>query len=310
MRLYTYSLYTGNSRRKKLTRILLLCALAAAIFLSLLLLGNILNDRLEKATPLLALPAVHYGTDGIQEPDAPNVFVYSQKNPANTVPGAFCALRPAEYKSETELREACALASELYDGLTVTVSDAAGARFSLDAWTTDGETDGTLPGTDALRSAAACAAENALTSCAILSLSGVSDTEAAAELSALGFSEILFTGTGMLDEGTERALRVLTDAIRATGSGIRIGFALFPDVFTDAQHAPQLEALAGYADFLALDTSDCAADEERVLALCDSLRGSIGYYSLRILLLGDAARLAAQAETLRASGFPAVLPQE
>lgn len=286
MRLYSYSQYTGNSRRKRVTRVLALLALAAAIFAAFLILGNLLTDRMEQAAPLLALPSAHaaYTKDTAA---AENVYLYTQASGTDSAPGgAFCALDPAEYATADDVRAACALAAELYDGISLTPDVSA------------------LPAEETVRALASAADTYSLTFAAALSLEDGTDAaaDAAETLAALGVSEIVFTGAGTPTADEVYALCTLYAHLKQNAPSLAVGFSLSPAMFREANRAPVLETFAGYVDFLALDTSECGADEKAAAELCDALRGSIRYYSLRVLIGGEASARAAQTETLREAG--------
>lgn len=288
MRSYSYySQYTGNSRRRRLTRILLLCALAVSIFAAFLILGNLLNDRLEQAAPLLSLPAVY--TAGTPSPAAvEEVYLYRQAANDEPAPSAVIgALSMETYPSADGLRAACALAAELYDGISIAPDPAA------------------MPDAQTLRAIVSAAEENSLTPSAAISLSAGADSAlaAAASLAEAGFHEILFTGAEAPDADETYALCSLYAALKEAAPAVTVGFSLAPAMFREADCAPLLETFAGYVDFLALDTTECGADSDRLTELCSSLYGSVRYYSLRILICGEAPQRAAQTEALREAGL-------
>ena len=300
--------YRSPGFRRKVGRILFLCGLGTAILLSFLVLGKLLHDRLEKAAPLLKLPAVTYADTAAKKTFA-EPLPLADHRPGTGADGIFCTVDEAVFRNgdSSALKEACSVAAELYDGLSIPVSGEDALRFSegipeewknlLDAAHTYGLTvcavwplPDEIPGIDS----ATCAA--------------------ARTLAKEGADEILFIGLTSASLGPDdpKNMAALCEDIRGTGSGTKIGFALMPEVFADADSAPRLDSLASHADFLAVDIGEPPAGDPDGIAhaeaAVEALYGSISYYPLRIMLRGNEGKLTAQSAALREAGYTAIQP--
>ena len=318
MRLYSSSHYRGVSRRRRLGRILLLLLLTAAILISFLVMGNILHDRLEDAAPLLSLPIISY-TDSPAASSADTAVPFHIFVAGDTPDGIFCTMDTAVLREgdPEAVRAACAVAAELYDGLSVTVRGEDGLRFAPEGTETGDET---LPGAASLRTLCDAAGEYGLILCAVWHLPGgvpEADSDAcdgARELAKMGFDEILFTGltAGPLREQDISAMTALSSAVKEGSPALRVGFALEDDVFADVDSAYALETLAMSVDLLAVDfgipPEDGTDEAEYARDCAGALYGSIEYYPLRVLIRGSVAAVAAQSAALQELGCAAVQP--
>lgn len=307
---YAKNKYRSTASRRKAGRILFLSAVGAALVLSFLMLGNLLHDRLEKAAPLLNLPAITYAdSDAHETPAVP--YVPTPFRSGESVDGIFCTVDASVFSSEdsSSLKEACSVAAELYDGLSVTVADTQGLRFSLDDTPESG-----MRWKEVTDAAGICG----LTVSAVWILpdavpdSGSASFSSILALAKAGADEILFTGlsSASLSRKEVEAMTALCLAVREIRSDVRIGFALSPQVFADVDSAPLLEVLASHTDLLAADLGEPPADDpdgaEYALSAAEKLYGSIRYYPLRLLVRGSPARLAAQCAALQEAGYGAV----
>lgn len=306
--------YRGVARQRRIRRMILLGVLTCATLSAALALGNMLHDRLQQAEPLMALTdsfqmqaiSEETTTAGTRQPFVPRE---EQAGIYGTIDAAVLA-----GGREEQLRTACEVAAELYDGVSVMVAGEDGLRFRL---TAEENADSDLPDASVLRKLASAAAEYQLTLCAVWYLpdevpSADSVTAAAArELASLGFDEILFTGltAAVLEERDVAEIMELTDAIRTDVSDLRVGFAFCRDVFADVDSAPHMETLAMYLDVTAVDfgaPENEAEAADYALACAATLYGSIPYYPLRILLRGGDAACSAQCAALREVGYTSI----
>lgn len=307
---YSQNKYRGLSYRRKLGQILFFCVLGTAILLSFLVLGNLLHDRLDEAAPLLNLPAVSYAdTSALEVVFAPPVVSYLR--PKESPDGIYCTVDDAVLTSGdiSELQQACAVAAELYDGISVTVSDGNFA-FGDDASAVP------QPLTDLLKAAKS----HGLIFSAVWQLPDeVPKTDSvtcaiACAIARAGADEILFTGLRSASLSAEELadMSALYDAVRAASSSVRIGFALMPEVFADVDSAPRLETLCAHTDILAVDFGEPAADDPdgtaHALESAAGLYGSIEYYPLRILIRGSAEKATAQSAALQHAGYTSLQP--
>lgn len=310
---YSQNKYRGLSYRRKISQILFFSVLGTAILLSFLMLGNLLHDRLDKAAPLLDLPAVSYAdTSALEVVFAPPVV--SSLLPKESPDGVYCTVDDTVLTSgdASRLQQACAVAAELYDGISVTVSDENGLRFAF----ADDASAVPQPLTDLMKAAK----NHGLVFSAVWQLpdevpgtDSVTCTVASA-LARAGADEILFTGlsSASLSDEELTAMSALYDAVRAESSSVKIGFALMPEVFADVDSAPRLETLSAHTDILAVDFGEPAADDPdgtaHALESAAGLYGSIGYYPLRILIRGGAEKAAAQSAALQQAGYTSIQP--
>ena len=305
--------YRGLSFRKKTGRILLLVYLVFALVFSFFVLGNLLHDRLTQAASLLDLPIISYETAA--PAPAPQSFSAQTSPVSRNTPGIYCTVDDAVLASgDTEkIKEACTVAAELYDGLSIAVSDAAGIRFALSKESTDA-----LPAETWTRLLTAAHARS-LTVCAVWQFADedairIADTDdSLLALAGSGTDEILFTGitSDILSESTLQAMVTLCSALKANHT-VSIGAALTPAVFADADSAPRIEELLRHIDFLAVDLGEPPAEDPdgsaHVLHTAAQLYGSIPYFQLRLLIGGSEAKLAVQSAVLQEAGYTSIQP--
>ncbi len=314
MRSRSSSQYLGSSPRKRILRVLFFCALAAAILLSVLMLGNILHDRLAQASPLLALPSVSYGNI----PDRKTAQTYSAFTPGKEIPGIYYAPGASVLSKAETIPDSCTAAAELYNGISLAVNDDAGLRFAPKA--ADKTAAVTSPYPNETLAALLKAADAAsLRTCAVWQMESSvpdwtsSESESIRAIAAEGFDEILFTTltAGDLNERSIAAAAALADALKNLHPRLLVGFAVEHAAFTEADLAPLLEKLAMSVDFLAVDFGKAPEGETESAAFAaeraDTLYGSIAYYPLRVLVRGSDITAAAQIQKLRDAGIPAVL---
>ena len=313
MRSRSSTQYLGTSLRKKLLRVLCFFSLALAILASVLMLGNILHDRLEKAAPLLSLPAISY-TDlsAVQK-----TSTYTPHTPGTLRPGYYYAPAPSVLAKTESIPAFCGTAAELYSGISLLLHDGENLRFASKTPPADGSQKGLLP-YESLTALLRASKEAALPCCAVWQINtAVPDPDESGngflfEIASLGFEEILFTtlSADTLNERTVAACASLAEALKKTAPRLLVGFAVEYGAFTDAELAPMLEKLAACADILAVDLGGIPAGEKDSAAFARtraaSLYGSIAYYPLRILVRGTEADASAQLRALQDAGIPAV----
>ncbi len=309
MRSRSSSQYLGSSPRKRILRVLFFCALAAAILLSVLMLGNILHDRLEQAAPLMALPSVSYGNI----PETKNAQTYTPFTPGGAISGIYYAPGASVLSKAETLTDCCAAAAELYDGISLAVNDTAGLRFAAKNAAEDDKGNALYP-YETLTALLKAADTASLQTCAVWQMgSSVPDwnadeSESIRAIAAEGFDEILFTtlSTDALNERTIAAAGALADALKNLHPSLLVGFAVEYGAFTEADLAPLLENLAMSVDFLAVDFGKAPDGESESAAFAAErasvLYGSIVYYPLRVLVRGSEITAAAQIQKLRDTG--------
>ena len=269
--------YVRKARRARRIKAAILLSLLAGIAAVAVLLGNLLRERLLRAEPILAVSVpAHADVDDAGRADrlaAPAAHTVGEG-------GRYCLIWPENYEEDDARRVACALAAEFYDGLSVPASADPAALAAL----------------------AKAAHENGLAVSVVLGADA--EPEQIAALREAGTDEVIFTDVcgGTLGAQSAALLVSLCEKLRALFPALRIGFALPPAVFADGESAIHLETLSGTADCLLLDARR-AAD---VPALCLSLRGSIAYYPLRVLLCGSETQVAADLYALGDAGSRAV----
>lgn len=314
---YSQNKYRSPGYRRKVGRILLLCVLAAAILFSFLVLGNLLHDRLEKAKPLLNLPAVTYADTAAMSPSSASL-PFSDHQPGTYTGGIYCTVDAEVFSSgdSTAMKEACAVASELYDGLSIPVSGENALRFSSDSGQDPSSSAPPAEWKTLTGAAHACG----LTVCAVWHLpNAVPEPDSATCTSARAYAadgadEILFTGltSASLSAADADAMAALSESIRESGTGVKIGFALTPETFADVDSASLLETLMPHVDFLAVDIGEPPAPDPDGTAhakgAAEKLYGSIAYYPLRILIRGSDVKLSAQSVILQEAGYTDIQP--
>lgn len=276
--------YFGERRKQRLKRILIPIVLVVSIVTAFLMLGNLLKDRLDAAVPLLSFPVSTFPEQsGHRSPS--ELLLHRHKI---TVSLAYAAVDPSTAKAED-----LDTLTDVYTGISLSVR----------AERTENETA-------AIRKMASGATLRGIQCCAIVPVSDVirDDTAAslnavcslAQELSSLGFTEILITG--ITGEESAVALAEIPGSIRESTPGIRIGFGVTSAALDSGSFAPALEVVAEAADFMALDPGS-VTDTEKAVENAFRHRGSIDYFSMRILIRGDAGTRAATETALRNEGY-------
>lgn len=278
------SRYFGERRKRKLKRILIPIALVVAIVTALLMLGNLLKDRLDAAGPLLSFPVSTFPEQSGHRSPA-ELLLHRKKI---TVSLTYAAVDPTNAEAED-----LDTLTDVYTGISL----------SVPANRTDKETSD-------IRRIAAGASLRGIQCSAIVHVSQVvyGDVETSLtaaetlsrELSKLGFTEILITG--ITGEESAVALAEIPGSIRESTPGIRIGFGVTAQALESGAFAPALEVLAEAADFMALDPLS-VTDTEEAVDLAFHHRGSIEYFSMRILIRGNASTRAATETALRREGY-------
>ncbi len=298
LKYYTSTQYTGKTKKKKLLRIALLISLTLGILIGAAMLGNLLLDRLTRAENLLSLSPADYAA-GEETETAPQFTKEPRKR--QTVEAAVCTPVGANaFQSRETLNKA--LADLSGGGFSVTVSDAAGARFSIASLPGGSEEGLADPRLLTAAAEAAGIANMHLSATVYTSHSAATDGDVLAELVLCGVRDVVICGlTGeTLSPTTTYSLLVYLDHLRDRAPDTAIGIALSPALFRDADAAAQLDQLARYFDYLALDLTvlpeeytDAAAYAADVSA---GLYGSIDYYKLAVLT--DAAGTSPEALTV------------
>lgn len=144
---------------------------------------------------------------------------------------------------------------------------------------------------------------------AVLEGGGVSreiDCAVVGELDAMGFDDVVITGTltgRTLDSETVKKLLSYAAALREKASGIMIGIEIPLSILTDPECAPQTVLLSEHIDFLAIDLTESSEKEDPAAYLrttANSIRGSFSAYKLRALINGgEKAQADAALQALR-----------
>ena len=283
MKYYTSTQYTGKTKKKKILRIVLLVSLALGILIGTAMLGNLLRDRLTRAEKLLALSPEDYAVG--EEAETTPSFTKPPRR-RQTVETVVCTPVSADaFRSREALTDAL---SGLSDGISVTVTDAEGARFAFSAFPS-GMDDG-IADVRLLTAAAETAAgtDTHLSATLYTSFSAVTDGDVLAELALCGVRDVVICGlTGeTLSPASAYTLLVYLDYLRDRAPDTAIGIALSPALFRDADAASSLDQLAEYFDYLALDLTERPAEYDDAAAyaaaLSAELYGSIQYYNLAV----------------------------
>ena len=107
----------------------------------------------------------------------------------------------------------------------------------------------------------------------------------AAELSALGFNEILLRGFESLDALSADAVSQISAAISSVSSeNMTVGVCLSSEIYLAAQNSPYIEKLYTEAHYLAIDLT--SATPESAGETAERLQGSFSAYLLRAVLDG------------------------
>lgn len=280
--------YLGARRKQKWKRILLPIVLVVFILTAALMLGNLFKDRLDAAEPILALPVLSFPEQSTA-PRTPAELLLHRRKIAVSL--AYAAADPAVTRADD-----LDTLTDIYTGISLRVSaqrtdseTAALRRLTSGAYLRGMQCSAVVPITEVLREDV----EASLTAAAALSQ----------ELSGLGFTEVLFTG--VTGEESAVALAEIPGSIRKSTPGIRIGFGVTGAALESGSFAPALEVIAEAADFMALDPA-AIQGTEAVVKHAFLHRGSIAYFSMRILIRGDANTRAATETALRGEGYVAL----
>ena len=277
--------YFGERRKQKWKRILIPLVLVISIITATLMLGNLFKDRLDAAEPLLAL---HVFTFPEQDGSVRTPSELLLHRPGITVSLSYAAVDPSVSKAED-----LDTLTDVYTGISLSVSP-----------------ERTESETAALRHIASGASLRGIQCCAVIPVREVvsADVDAslatacalAQDLSKMGFTEMLITG--ITGEESAVALAEIPGSIRQSTPGIRIGFGVTAEALESGYFAPALEVMAETADFMALDPAS-VTETEQAVQNAFLHRGSIGYFSMRILIRGDASTRAATEAALRLEGY-------
>lgn len=309
MRYFVSSQYTGKSRRRKVFRILFLLVLAVALCAAALTLGNLLYDRVEKTAVLMQYAPYAYTP---QDSAVSSLPLSDRRVPNDTVYGFYRSVDFSGGWTAEEWDSYCASVAESCDGLSFCATNGDEPLFAFSVFATDAADDTNVQRTDLeqIRCMAAAAKQNLLSVTAVADFP--TDTrmagELAAELYALGCSDVLFVPSeteNLTEQDVQRYISAAESA-RALASEIRVGFSVSASFFGDVSTSILINRLAESVDFLALNATSATTDS--LLTLCESVYGSISYYSLRILIAGNEESVTAQTEALRNAGYLSVLP--
>ena len=127
----------------------------------------------------------------------------------------------------------------------------------------------------------------------------------AAELSSLGFNEILLRGFESLDALSADAVSQISAAISSVSSeNMTVGVCLSSEIYLAAQNSPYIEKLYTEAHYLAIDLT--SATSESAGETAERLQGSFSAYLLRAVLDGrNAENAAAVRSALQGGGVKA-----
>lgn len=281
------SRYFGKKRKEKAKRILIPTVLILSILTVTLMLGNLLKDRLTAAESLLSLPTVTYPEQDTSVKTPSQLLLHKDKH----IPD----VRYTAWEFGTPVPDFEALAP-IYSGISVILPT---------AWTEAEE--------EAIRVLADEAAKHGMKVCAVFSLSDCLAEDLPETLHAIGTraealgrmhaAEILITG--ITGEESILTLAEIPGKVRASAPQAQVGLGLTPDALISAPFAPALEVLAEAADFLALDgKSDLTVEEASDLAFRH--RGSIRYFTLRVLIRGEESVRQSTETALLAEGYTSV----
>ena len=279
------SQYFGERRKQKRKRILIPLVLVIFIITAALMLGNLFKDRLDAAEPLLDMHVFSFPEQDGSVRTPSELLLH---RPKITVSLSYAAVDPAITKAED-----LDTLTDVYTGISLAV-----------------HSERTEAESAALRHIALGASLRGIQCCAIIPVREVVcddvDTSLATacalaqDLSKMGFTEMLITG--ITGEESAVALAEIPSSIRTSTPGIRIGFGVTAEALESGYFAPALEVMAETADFMALDP-DSITDTESAVKNAFLHRGSIEYFSMRILIRGDANTRAATESALRLQGY-------
>ncbi len=281
------SRYFGKKRKEKAKRILIPTVLILSILTVTLMLGNLLKDRLTAAEPLLSLPAVTYPEQDTSVKTPSQLLLHKDKH----IPD----VRYTAWEFGTPVPDFESLAP-VYGGVSVVLP-----------------TDWSEAEEEAIQKIADGAAKNGMKVCAVFSLSDCLTDDLPETLDAIStrsealsrmhVTEILITG--ITGEESILTLAEIPGKVRASAPQARVGLGFTPDALISASFAPALEVLAEAADFLALDgMRDLTVEEAADLAFRH--RGSIRYFSLRVLIRGEESVRQSAEIALLAEGYTSV----
>lgn len=280
----SYSQYFGKKRKEKARRILIPAVLILSILSVTLMLGNLLLDRLVAAEPLLALPAVSYPEQDTSVKTPAQLLLHKDKHTPD--------VRYTAHTLGSPLPDFDSL-SAVYGGISVSVPQ---------AWSDETVSE--------IRRIAERAAKAGMDVCCVLSLKDYLHAEMSETLDAIekklevlrevNVAEILLTG--ITGEESIVMLAEVPGKIRAAVPRARAGLGVTSAALESAPFAPALEVLAEAADYLALDGTTSHTAEETV-DLAFRHRGSIRYFSLRVLIRGDADARQQTETALLAEGY-------
>lgn len=290
-----YSNYKG-SKHKWIKKVLIVLGVCAAAFVFSILLGTHLKNSLENA-PINTEP-LETEDSSVSSADS-NVYD-SLKSRSKTLPssvyGGCIDITASDAATEFD-----SVFGE-YGSISFPVSDSNGKiSYGSDAVAeiSKSAVNASLMRTDVIRSA--LSSHSGYSSAVYRSDSdavngdGISreiDCAVVAELEEMGFDDVIITGTlddGTLDSDTVKKLLAYVMALRDSSKDIMIGVEIPLSILTDPECAPQTVLLSEHIDFLAVDLTSAADNDDPAAYLrttADSIRGSFSAYKLRALIDG------------------------
>lgn len=261
MKSYRRTRYTGKAKKQKILKAILWTVFLLGIFVGMLVLGNVLRERLENAAPDLA-----YEPKETAPSPGENAVLLPPIPPKGLSGRALLCLPISEAAVHNAEERAAVLAACTEQG--------AGLSFVLSAGT---PWDTLVRVTDFARSA-----DLYLSFVLYPSFSAETDETLFQTAAEAGGRDLLlagFSNDALSDKELADLLLWLTE-IRESHPGLTLGLSLPPALFADPTAGAALDTLALAFDYLAADLS--ALSPEEIPAAWQALYGSAAYYDLAL----------------------------
>ena len=285
-----YRSYTAK-KYKLPKRILFFAVCAVVIFIFALILGNHLKARMENAD----INREPIETQDVEQPDVPDIT--ENGNAAHPESKATVKAGYLQLAQITDTKDIHNRIDALKTNGFNAVSFAAVENGRLTYASRTIEEYSRLPVSENVISfeniteSVAYAHTKKMTASAIVIKGNdeVLDAMICAELSEIGFDEIIISGfESLLTENGGESLPCIKyiKNMRTSASSSQISLSLAPSAFTYARNSYQIEKLFSYTEFLTIDMTNI--DITTATELCENISGSFSAYMLRPLVKGDA----------------------
>ena len=315
-----------NNRKKVVINILIIILIIALAAAGALFLGNYLKHRLESADiSTEPVEAFTMPPEPAQPDPADEIDFVKNDRAEGEMSAVFGNLDLAGCPDGNAARSYVRMLNEAgYTGIVFPVRNDNGkyayASYAASELSGTEASDAVIP-YDILAEALGEAALCGMRSCAYIDLGDAASAEAAysvrttidkavvKELSALGFSEIIFDGLMRdheLDTDFAKQLYAYVSSVRTECEGTDFGLVIDPSVLEDPEKTPALEIVFRFVDFYSLDFRNTDVyTEDAISEMLTNYSGSFNAYSICALVGGsDIEEIRTSYSTLSLAQYP------